>query len=136
MGVLAQTEEYNIDLKDCIATCNDTAASNSGAKEGAHFRIERRVEHGILELKCRKHVGELHVTHANKAIFGATKGPQETHSKRLKKDWLSMELNTSSMQLYDWQKYASNTFIIDKVKQSLAWTLWHLQQGKFPCDDY
>ena len=93
---------------DCVRTCYDTTASNSGAKDWAHFRIEieRRVGHGILELECRKHVGELHVTHANKAIFGATKGPQKIHYKRLKKDWLSMELNTTSMQLFDWQKYA------------------------------
>ena len=135
-GVLAQIEEYDITLSECVGTCYDTTASNSGAKEGAHFRIERRVGHGILELECRKHVGELHVTHANKAIFGATKGPQKTHYKRLKKDWLSMELNTTSMKLFDWQKYASNTFMIDKARQSLAWSLWHLEQGTFPRDDY
>lgn len=136
VGVLAQTEEYNIDLKDCIATCYDTTASNSGAKEGAHFRIERRVGHGILELECRKHVGELHVCHANKAVFGATKGPQKAHYKRLKKEWLSMKLNTDTMQLFDWEKYSSYTSIIEKAKQSLAWALWHLEQNTFPRDDY
>ena len=135
-GVLAQIEEYDIPLSDCVGTCYDTTASNSGAKEGAHFKIGRRVGHGILELECRKHVGELHVTHSNKAILGATKGPQKTHYKRLKKDWQSMELNTTSMQLSDWKKYASNTFLIDKARQSLAWSLWHLEQGTFPRDDY
>ena len=47
-----------------------------------------------------------------------------------------MELNTSSMHLFDWQKYASNTFIIDKAKQSLSCSLWHQQQGTFLRDDY
>ena len=47
-----------------------------------------------------------------------------------------MELNTTSMQLFDWQKYANNTFLIDNTKQYLAWLVWHLEQGTFPCDDY
>ena len=136
VGVLAQIEEYNIDVKDGIATCYDTTSSNSGAKEGAHFRIERRVGHGILELECRKHVQELHVSHANKAVFGATKGPQKAHYKRLKKEWLSMEHNTDNMQLFDWKKYSNYTFIIEKAKQSLAWASWHLEQKTFPRDDY
>ena len=56
--------------------------ANSGHKCGAHFRLERGIEHAILELECRKHVGEVHVTHANKAVFGATKGSQKARYKQ------------------------------------------------------
>ena len=34
-GVLAQIEEYEITLSECVGTCYNTTASNSGAKEGA-----------------------------------------------------------------------------------------------------
>ena len=37
-GVLAVLENYKLDIKECIGTCYDTTASNSGFKNGAHFR--------------------------------------------------------------------------------------------------
>jgi hypothetical protein len=83
-GMLKELDKYGIELADCVATCYDTTSSNSGHKEGAHFRIEKRVGHAILELECRKHVQERHVTHANKAVFGPTKGPQKAHYKGFK----------------------------------------------------
>ena len=53
---MKELEKYGIDLNDCVATCCDTTFSNFGFKEGAHFRIEKRVRHAVLELECRKHV--------------------------------------------------------------------------------
>ena len=67
-GVVNEIEKYKIPLEECIGTCYDTTASNSGYKSGAHFRLEKRIGHAILELECRKHVYELHVTHANKVL--------------------------------------------------------------------
>ena len=63
-----------------------------------------------------------------KALFGQTKGPQ--------KAWLSMELDTTTMQLFDGEKYSGNNFLIANAKQSLAWSVWHLKQKTFPRDDY
>ena len=74
--------------------------------------------------------------HANKAVFGVTKGPQKAHYKRLKKDWLSMKRNTDTMTLFDWEKYSGNYFLSKKAKQSLSWSLKHLEQKSFPRDDY
>ena len=93
-GVLKVIDKYKIDIEDCIGTCYDTTASNSGVRCGAHFRLERKIKHAILELECRKHVYERHVTHANKAVFGPTKGPQQVHYKKFKDAWSSLELDT------------------------------------------
>ena len=65
-----------------------------------------------------------------------TKGPQKAHYKRLKKDWLSMKRNTDTMTLFDWEKYSGNYFLSKKAKQSLSWSLKHLEQKSFPRDDY
>ena len=135
-GVLKELDKYGIELVDCVATCYDTTFSNSGYKEGAHFRIEKQVEHAILELECRKHVYERHVTHANKAVFGATKGPQKAHYKKFKDSWSSLELDTNNINLFDWEKYSEHSFLLDRARQSLAWAEWHLLQNTFPRDDY
>ena len=88
--MIRELDRYGIDLADCLGTCFDTTASNSVYKNGAHFRLEKKIDHAILELECRKHVHELHVTHANKALFGPTKGPQKAHYKRFKEAWSSL----------------------------------------------
>ena len=88
-GVVKELEKYSINIKECVGTCYDTTASNSGYKAGAHFRLERLIDHAILELECRKHVCEVHVTHANKAVFGDTKAPQKAHYKKFKNAWSS-----------------------------------------------
>ena len=135
-GVVKELDKYSIKLENCLGTCYDTTASNSGYKSGAHFRLEKQINHAILELECRKHVHELHVTHANKAVFGPTKGPQKSHYKKLKEAWSSMKLDTSSMKVFDWMEYSDQTFLTERAKQSLDWAEWHLQQGTFPRDDY
>ena len=86
-GVIAELEKYSIPVEDCIGTCYDTTAS------GANFRLEKQVKHAILELECRKHVQELHVSHANKSVFGPTKGPQKSHYKRFKDIWSTLQLD-------------------------------------------
>ena len=123
-------------MKDCIGTCYDTTASNSGHKNGAHFRIEKQVGHAILELECRTHVYEVHVTQANKAIFGPTKGPQKSYYKDFKTAWSSLKLDTSSMKLFDWQKYSGQEFLIQRAKSSLHWAQDNLDRNTFPRDDY
>ena len=135
-GVVKVLDQYDISLDKCIATCYDTTSSNSGYKNGAHFRIEKRVGHAILELECRKHVQELHVTHANKAVFGATKGPQKTHYKDFKNSWSSLQLDTEKMKVFDRKKYDDNTFLIEKADESLSWAEDHLKKETFPRDDY
>ena len=51
-------------------------------------------------------------------------------------DWRSMKRNTEKMTLFDWEKYSGNSFLTDKAKQSLSWSLKHLEQKSFPRDDY
>ena len=113
---MKELDKYSIELADCVATCYDTTYSNSGYKEGAHFRIERRVGHAILELECRKHVQERHVTHANKAVFGPPNGPQRAHYKHLKDVWSSLDPDTSKMKLFNWEGFSEQTFQIDRVE--------------------
>ena len=100
-GVLDELAKYSIDIKECLGTCYDTTASNSGYKSGAHFRLEKQVGHAILELECRKHVHELHVTHANKAVFGSTKAPQKSHYKKFKESWSTMAHNINNMKVFN-----------------------------------
>ena len=135
-GVMQQPDKYEIPVAGCLGTCFDTTSSNSGHNRGAHFRIERRIGHSILELECRKHVNEIHVTHANKAVFGATKAPQKSHYKKFKQDWSSLELNKDNMKLFDWKEYQNHGFLIEKARQSLGWAETHLQKKTFPRDDY
>ena len=135
-GVLRELKQYNVLVQDCLGTCYDTTASNSGHQNGAHFRIERNVGHAILELECRKHVHEVHVTHANKAIFGLTKGPQKAHYKDFKTAWSSLKLDTTSLKLFDWEKYSEQKFLTCRAKQSLEWAEDNLQNNTFPRDDY
>ena len=59
------------------------------------------MQHAILELECRKHVQELHISHANKAVFGPTKGPQKSHNKRVKETWSTLKLDKNNMCLFD-----------------------------------
>ena len=44
-GVIAELDKYKIPINDCVGTCYDTTASNSGYKSGAHFRLEKKVQH-------------------------------------------------------------------------------------------
>ena len=46
---------------------------------------------------------EVHITHANKAVFGDTKGPQKAHYKKVKNSWSSLKLDQNSMKLFDWE---------------------------------
>ena len=135
-GVMDELAKYSIDIKECLGTCYDTTASNSGYKSGAHFRLEKRVGHAILELECRKHVHELHVTHANKAVFGSTKAPQKAHYKKFKESWSTMAHNINNMKVFNWDKYTTNKFLIDEAKEALRWAEQSLHQNIFPRDDY
>ena len=135
-GVVAELEKYDIPIEDCVATGYDTTASNSGYKSGAHFRLEKRVQHAILELECRKHVQELHVSHANKAVFGPTKGPQKSHYKRFKETWNTLKLDKDNMCLFDWEEFSDVQFLVDKGKDSLTLAQWHQDKGTFSRDDY
>ena len=135
-GVLKELEKYKIELDKCVSTCYDTTSSNSGLKKGAHFRIEKNVGHAILELECRKHVQELHVTHANKAVFGATKAPQKSHYKDFKNAWSSLKFDPSTLVKFDREKYASNSIFLEKAAESLHWAVLNLHKKTFPRDDY
>ena len=136
VGVMQQLDKHEIPVAGCLGTCFDTTSSNSRHNRGAHFRLERRIGHAILELECRKHVNEIHVTHANKAVFGVTKAPQKSHYKKFKQDWSSLELNKDNMKLIDWEKYKDHSFLIEKARQSLDWAETHLQKKTFLRDDY
>ena len=98
-------------------------------QEGAHFRIEKKVGHAILELECRKHVQERHVSHANKAVFGPTKGPQKTHYKDFKDSWSSLDLDPNKMKLFDWEEFSEQRFLLERARQSLIWVECRLLQN-------
>ena len=87
-------------------------------------------------MECRKHVNEVHVTHANKAIFGPTKAPEKSQYKKFKQDWSSLQLNRDNMNLFDWKKYEDYNFFIEKARQSLCWAEAHFQVKTFPRDNF
>ena len=61
---------------------------------------------------------------------------QKAHYKKFKDDWSSLELDTSKMKLFNWGKYAEQSFLIERAKQSLEWAECHLQKKTYPRDDY
>ena len=81
--VAQQLDEYGIDLTQLTGIIYDTTASNSGWKSGATWRLEKEIGHPVIGLECRKHVQELHISHAAKSILGETKGPTKSLYKRL-----------------------------------------------------
>ena len=94
------------------------------------------LQHAVLELECRKHVQEVHVTHANKAVFGTTKGPEKSHYRKFKNAWSSLEKDTSNMVMFDRDMYAAYPFLVEKARLSLKWADSNFQKKTFPRDDY
>ena len=52
----------------------DTTSSNTGGIRGSATLFENELQHAILWLACRHHIGELHVKHADIEARGAWKG--------------------------------------------------------------
>jgi hypothetical protein len=40
------------------------------------------------------------------------------------------------MNLFNWEEFCDQTFLLERARQSLAWVEWHLLQNTFPRDDY
>ena len=67
-------EDWEIPKKFLIGFSWDTTASNTGIHRGSVFLVERWLGHSVLDLACRHHIGELHITHGDTEIRGSRIG--------------------------------------------------------------
>lgn len=80
----ATMEEYEL-LDKLEAVVFDTTASNTGKYHGCVARLEKKMGRALLWLACRHHVPELFIKHADIAVRGPTKGPEDKLFKTFKK---------------------------------------------------
>ena len=62
----------------------DTTASNTGQWRGSATLFEVMLQCSLLWLACRHHIPELFIKHANTAIHGPSKGPDDPLFKEFK----------------------------------------------------
>ena len=126
----------------------DTTANNTGVHEGAAVHFERTIGHAILHIPCRKHMYELHMSHAYEALFGKTKGPDNLLFKSFK-EWYITQLSESernhtifpdpaTYKKWTWPRPTSvkNRKLIAWGNEVLALTTHWLTEGTFPREDY
>ena len=78
----------------------DTTASNTGKWRGSSTKFELMLGRPLLWLACRHHVPELFIKHANIAIRGETKGPDDPLFKEFKELVLWHQAYTCSRYAY------------------------------------
>ena len=90
-------------LQDCIASMNfDTTNSNTGKSTGACIRIQEVMDRPLLWCGCRKHVGELHLTHAWESLkVEVTQGPKISIFNIFKDQFHLIDLEKAPMKIFD-----------------------------------
>ena len=88
----------------------------------------------ILWLACRRHIAELHTSHASKAITGATKDPGVALFRRLKDQWYGLKINYD--ELVKWDFGGAPSELQEVASEVLTWAQAELKNGTFPRDDY
>ena len=114
----------------------DTTAGNTGKWSGncgnstiCGIMLERP----LLWLACRYHVCELFTKHANIAIRGETKRPDDPLFKELQKFFGFIDLD--KMTLWKWPKTARD-WRHRRANEVLLWTDHHMQKATWPREDY
>ena len=85
-AVYDAAKEWNL-VDNIIGMCFDTAASNTGLKEGACVHLMKYVKRNLLHVACRHHVLELVVGAAFTVCFDPSSGPGIPLFRRLVKWW-------------------------------------------------
>lgn len=65
----------------------DTTATNTGEVGGVCVCLQDDLKRDLLNILCRHHIYEVHLSHAFRSIFGYIEAPTETVFDRLKSDW-------------------------------------------------
>ena len=73
-ALTAVLQDWGIPYKTIIGMSWDTTASNSGVHQGSATLLEQELQHNILWLACRHHIGELHIKHADERVRGKSNG--------------------------------------------------------------
>ena len=111
----------------------DTTASNTGKWSGASTIFGLMLERPLLWLACRHHVCELFIKHANIAIRGETKGPDDPLFKELQKLFSFIDLDKRT--LWKWPKTARD-WRHRRANEVLLWADHHMQKATWPREDY
>ena len=122
-----------------IAHVWDTTASNTGCNLGAAILLDQALGRANLWLGCRRHAAERHIVHANTAIFGPTKSPEEALFKVFQSNFDSLDKNT--VQKYEWSGDESSPvgpfkFQTERALAVKVWAEECCRTGVFPREDY
>ena len=93
--VLTCLEDWNL-IDDVKAMCFDTTASNTGAKKGACFILEQKLNKNLLAFACRHHINEIIISDVFNSCYGTSTGPDILLFKRFQASWDKM--NKSNFQ--------------------------------------
>lgn len=124
--------EWDI-LDKVIGLVFDTTSSNTGRFKGSATAIETTLKKAVMWLACRHHVYEIHVEHVSDHFMGKRNSPSESLFVRFQKEWAELDLDTSTLILFD--------FDVDKELQEVAfevvqWGQECLENETFPREDY
>ena len=110
----------------------DTTASNTGVWKGATTLFEKNLGRAILWLACRHHVAELFIKHANDAVRGESKAPEDSLFSKFRRHYASIDIQVKEVWLWpdesDWRH--------QRASDVLAWAEYHMRLGTWPREDY
>lgn len=120
-------------LSSVHALVFDTTASNTGRLKGSSTLFEAMLDKAILWLACRHHIPELFIKHANIAIRGESKGPDDTLFKDFKNFFSFIEVTKWSIwtrpnSIRDWR--------CRRADEVLVWANEHMENTTWPREDY
>ena len=111
----------------------DTTASNTGICKGSVTLFERKIGTALLWLACRHHVPERHITHANEALRGSSKGPDDPLFKRFKECFPM--INTENRSVWTWPA-DQNSWRHQMATEVLQWASVHMELATWDREDY
>ena len=124
-------QESNL-IENIRAIVFDTTASNSGKWKGSVAVFEKLVARSLLWLACRHHISELHIKHANEAVRGPSKGPDDKLFKSFREVFEKIVLNDRALWNWpnegDWRK--------EKASNVLEWATINMEKGTWIREDY
>ena len=124
-----------------IGHCWDTTASNTGKNIGAAKLLDNALGRANLWFACRRHASERHIVHANEAVAGKTKSPEEELFKRFKAYFKFIDTDPNKLQSFPWESdqislYGPYRFTTERALEVKAWSEKCCADGSFPREDY
>ena len=94
--------------------------------------FEKLVARSLLWLACRHHISELHIKHANEAVRGPGKGPDDKLFKSFREVFEKIVLNDRA--LWNWQN--EGDWRKEKGSNVLEWATINMEKGTWIREDY